>query len=185
MKTLLKPIAVIILFAMVTLNVSAQSSAVDKVAQLDDVYCFNIPEIMIKGIEKLGGNDILKATPIPSGILKKAKNIPIIPTPQTNAVKKAQKILKDLDDTSKYQVIFKSSTNKTEKISLYAYPAHSDIFNEVVLLINEHDRQLTLLQLIGEFSIDDINDIEEELQDDKTKNSDQDDDLIIIDASKR
>lgn len=185
MKTLLKPIAVIILFAMVALNVSAQSSAVDKVAQLDDVYCFNIPEIMIKGIEKLGENDILKATPIPSGILKNVKNIQFISTTKKKAVKKAQKILKDLDDTSKYQVIFKSSTNKTEKISLYAYPAHSDIFNEVVLLINEHDRQLTLLQLIGEFSIDDINDIEEELQDDKTKNSDQDDDLIIIDASKR
>ncbi|MBO4723049.1 MAG: hypothetical protein J5629_08995 [Muribaculaceae bacterium] len=52
-----------------------------------------------------------------------------------------------------------------------------------MLLINEHDRQLTLFQLLGEFSMEDVNDIEEELNDDKAINDDED--LIIIDASKR
>ena len=132
--------------------------------------------------EKLGGNDILKATPIPTGILKKVKNLQFISTSKKKAVKKAQKILKDLDDTSKYQVIFRSSSNKTEKIAIYAYPARSERFSEVVLLINEHDRQLTLFQLLGEFSMEDVNDIEEELNDDKTQD---DEDLIIIDASKK
>ena len=167
---------------MAAINASAQSTAVDKVAQLDDVYCFNMPEFMIKGIEKLGGNDILKATPLPTGVLKKVKNIQFISTSKKKAVKKAQKILKDLDDTSKYQVIFRSSSNKTEKIAIYAYPARSERFSEVVLLINEHDRQLTLFQLLGEFSMEDVNDIEEELNDNKTQD---DEDLIIIDASKK
>ena len=182
MKTLLKSIAIIALVAMLGINANAQSACVDKVAQLDDVYCFNMPEFMIKGIEKLGGNDILKATPIPTGILKKVKNIQFISTSKKKTVKKAQKILKDLDDTSKYQVIFRSSSNKTEKIAIYAFPARSERFSEVILLINEHDRQLTLFQLLGEFSMEDVNDIEEELNDDKTK--DNDEDLIIIDASK-
>ena len=183
MKTLFKYLAVIAIVAMAGINANAQSNAVDKVAQLDDVYCFNMPEFMIKGIEKLGGNDILKATPIPTGVLKKVKNIQFISTSKKKAVKKAQKLLKDLDDTNKYQVIFRSSSNKTEKVAIYAYPARSDRFNEVVLLINEHDRQLTLFQLLGEFSMEDVNDIEEELNDDKAINDDED--LIIIDASKR
>lgn len=182
-RTLLKTIAIIAILAMTGINAYAQSAAVDKVAQLDDVYCFNMPEFMIKGIEKLGGNDILKATPIPSGLLKKVKNIQFISTSKKKAVKKAQKILKDLDDTNKYQVIFRSSSNKTEKIAIYAYPARSETFSEVILLINEHDRQLTLFQLLGEFSLEDVNDIEEELNNDKTQ--DNDEDLIIIDASKR
>ena len=183
MKTLFKYLAVIAIVAMAGINANAQSNAVDKVAQLDDVYCFNMPEFMIKGIEKLGGNDILKATPIPTGVLKKVKNIQFISTSKKKAVKKAQKLLKDLDDTNKYQVIFRSSSNKTEKVAIYAYPARSDRFNEVVLLINEHDRQLTLFQLLGEFSMEDVNDIEDELNDDKAINDDED--LIIIDASKR
>ena len=183
MKTLFKYLAVIAIVAMAGINANAQSNAVDKVAQLDDVYCFNMPEFIIKGIEKLGGNDILKATPIPTGVLKKVKNIQFISTSKKKAVKKAQKLLKDLDDTNKYQVIFRSSSNKTEKVAIYAYPARSDRFNEVVLLINEHDRQLTLFQLLGEFSMEDVNDIEEELNDDKAINDDED--LIIIDASKR
>ncbi len=174
--------AIITLVALTAVSTHAQSTAVDKVAQLDDVYCFNMPEFMIKGIEKLGGNDILKATPLPTGVLKKVKNIQFISTSKKKAVKKAQKILKDLDDTSKYQVIFRSSSNKTEKIAIYAYPARSERFSEVVLLINEHDRQLTLFQLLGEFSMEDVNDIEEELNDDKTQD---DEDLIIIDASKK
>ncbi|MBR5639065.1 MAG: DUF4252 domain-containing protein [Muribaculaceae bacterium] len=183
MRRLLKSIAIFAIVAMTAINANAQSAAVDKVAQLDDVYCFNMPEFMIKGIEKLGGNDILKATPIPTGLLKKVKNIQFISTSKKKAVKKAQKILKDLDDNNKYQVIFRSSSNKTEKIAIYAFPARSETFSEVVLLINEHDRQLTLFQLLGEFSLDDVNDIEEELNDDKTQ--DNDEDLIIIDASKR
>ena len=184
MKTLIKSFAVMVVVVVTAFNANAQSTAVDKVAQLDDVYCFNMPEIMIKGIEKLGGNDILKATPIPSGLLKKVKNIQFISTSKKKAVKKAQKILKDLDDTNKYQVVFRSSSNKTEKVAIYAYPARSEVFSEVVLLINEHDRQLTLFQLLGEFSMEDVNDIEEELNDD-TKNSSTDEGVIVIDAKQQ
>lgn len=180
-KTLIKSFAVMVVVVVTAFNANAQSTAVDKVAQLDDVYCFNMPEFMIKGIEKLGGNDILKATPIPFGLLKKVKNIQFISTSKKKAVKKAQKILKDLDDTNKYQVVFRSSSNKTEKVAIYAYPARSEVFSEVVLLINEHDRQLTLFQLLGEFSMEDVNDIEEELNDD-TKNSSTDEGVIVIDA---
>ena len=36
-----------------------------------------------------------------------------------------------------------------------------------MLVINEHDRQLIVLQLLGEFSMEDVNDLEEELRDDK------------------
>ena len=184
MKTLIKSFAVMVVVVVTAFNANAQSTAVDKVAQLDDVYCFNMPEFMIKGIEKLGGNDILKATPIPSGLLKKVKNIQFISTSKKKAVKKAQKILKDLDDTNKYQVVFRSSSNKTEKVAIYAYPARSEVFSEVVLLINEHDRQLTLFQLLGEFSMEDVNDIEEELNDD-TKNSSTDEGVIVIDAKQQ
>ena len=184
MKTLIKSFAVMVVVVVTAFNANAQSTAVDKVAQLDDVYCFNMPEFMIKGIEKLGGNDILKATPIPSGLLKKVKNIQFISTSKKKAVKKAQKILKDLDDTNKYQVVFRSSSNKTEKVAIYAYPARSEVFSEVVLFINEHDRQLTLFQLLGEFSMEDVNDIEEELNDD-TKNSSTDEGVIVIDAKQQ
>ena len=183
-KTLIKSFAVMVVVVVTAFNANAQSTAVDKVAQLDDVYCFNMPEFMIKGIEKLGGNDILKATPIPSGLLKKVKNIQFISTSKKKAVKKAQKILKDLDDTNKYQVVFRSSSNKTEKVAIYAYPARSEVFSEVVLLINEHDRQLTLFQLLGEFIMEDVNDIEEELNDD-TKNSSTDEGVIVIDAKQQ
>lgn len=183
-RTLLKFSAIIALVALVVINADAQSTAIDKVSQLDDVYCFNMPEFMIKGIEKLGGNDILKASPIPSGILKKVKNIQFISTSKKKAVKKAQKILKDLDDKNNYQVIFRSSSNKTENVAIYASPARSETFNEVVLLINERDRQLTIFQLLGEFSLEDINDIEEELNDD-SKNSSSDEDVIVIDAKRQ
>ncbi len=183
MRKLLKSIAIIALLAMSGINANAQSTAIDKVAELDDVYCYYIPEFMIKGLEKLGDNDFLKSTPIPSGLLKKVKSIQFISTSKKKAVKKAQKLLKDLDDARKYQVIFKSSSNKKEKIAIYVYPARSERFNEVVLLVNEHDRQLTLFQLLGEFSMEDVNNIEEEFNNDKAQNNDED--LIIIDASKK
>ena len=83
-------------------------------------------------------------------------------------VKKAQKLLKDLDDTRKYQVLFRSSSNKEEKIAAYAYPAGSPAFGEIVFVVNEHDRQLIVLQFLGNFTMDDINDIEEEMRDDKS-----------------
>ena len=85
---------------------------------------------------------------------------------EKKVVKKAQKLLKDFDDTRKYQPLFRSSKDKEEKIAAYGYPAGYDVFNEVVFIINEQDRQLILLQFTGEFSMDDINDIEEEMRDD-------------------
>ena len=181
-KAHLRTIAIFAILALTGLAANAQSEAVDKVAQLDDVYNYYIPEFMIKGIEKMGGNDILKATPIPSGLLKKVKSIQFVLASKKKAVKKAQKILKDLDDTRKYQVLFRSSSNKEQKVVVYGFPARSEVFNEVILLINEHDRQLTLFQLLGEFSLEDINDIEEELKDDNIKN-DNDEDVIVIDAN--
>lgn len=180
MRKLMKSIALAALMMTLAFNASAQSTAVDKVAQLDDVYCYYIPEFMVKGLEKLGGSDILKATPIPSGLLKKVKSIQFISTSKKKAVKKAQKILKDLDDTKKYQVLFRSSSNKEQKVVIYAYPANSDTFNEAILLINTHDRQLTLFQLLGEFSMDDVNDIQDELNNDS-----DDEDVIVIDANQK
>lgn len=179
MKTNLKSIAIIALMALAAFTAGAQSTAVDKVAQLDDVYNYYLPEFMIKGMEKMGGSDILKATPIPSGLLKKVKGIQFIMASKKKAVKKAQKILKELDDAKKYQVLFRSSTNKEQKVALYGFPANSDQFNELVLLINTQDRQLTLFELQGQFSMDDINDIEEELNDEPATSSD---DEIVIDA---
>ncbi len=181
-KAHLRTIAIFAILALTGLAANAQSEAVDKVAQLDDVYNYYIPEFMIKGIEKMGGSDILKATPIPSGLLKKVKSIQFVLASKKKAVKKAQKILKELDDTRKFQVLFRSSSNKEQKVVVYGFPARSEVFNEVILLINEHDRQLTLFQLLGEFSLEDINDIEEELKDDNITNA-NDEDVIVIDAN--
>lgn len=171
---------------LVSFSASAQESAVDKVAQLDDVYNFYMPASMIKGIGNLGDIDILKATPIPTGMLKKVRSMQFIMAGKKKVVKKAQKILKDLDNTRKYQVLFRSSSNKEEKIGAYAYPAGSPVFSEIVFVINEHDRQLIVLQFLGEFTMDDINDIEEEMRDDSsTTNKEKEEDLIIIDANQR
>ena len=95
------------------------------------------------------------------------------------AVKKAQKILKELDDAKRYQVLFRSSTNKEQKVAIYGFPPSSDWFNELILLINTQDRQLTVFQLKGHFSMEDINDIEEELNDETTLAGE---DEIVIDA---
>ncbi|MBR5030658.1 MAG: DUF4252 domain-containing protein [Muribaculaceae bacterium] len=166
MRTFLKSIVLIAILAMAGINANAQSTAVDKIAQLDDVYTFYMPSYMVKGLGNLGDIDILKATPIPTGILKKVKSMQFIMAGKKKVVKKAQKLLKDFDDTRKYQPLFRSSKNKEEKIAAYGYPAGYDVFNEVVFIINEQDRQLILLQFTGEFSMDDINDIEEEMRDD-------------------
>ena len=166
MRTFLKSIVLIAILAMAGINANAQSTAVDKIAQLDDVYTFYMPSYMVKGLGNLGDIDILKATPIPTGILKKVKSMQFIMAGKKKVVKKAQKLLKDFDDTRKYQPLFRSSKNKEEKIAAYGYPAGYDVFNEVVFIINEQDRQLIVLQFTGEFSMDDINDIEEEMRDD-------------------
>ena len=179
MKTSLKSIAIMAILALAAFTASAQSTAVDKVAELDDVYNYYLPEFMIKGMEKLGGSDILKATPIPSGLFKKVKSIQFVMASKKKAVKKAQKILKELDDTKRYQVLFRSSTNKEQKVAIYGFPPSSDWFNELILLINTQDRQLTVFQLKGHFSMEDINDIEEELNDETTIAGE---DEIVIDA---
>lgn len=166
MRRLLKSIALLALVTMLAMTATAQETAVDKVAQLDDVYNFYMPASMIKGMGNLGDIDILKATPIPTSMLKKVRSMQFIMAGKKKVVKKAQKILKDLDNTKKYQVLFKSSSNKEEKVAAYAYPAGSPAFGEIVFVINEHDRQLIVLQFLGEFTMDDINDIEEELSDD-------------------
>ena len=144
MKTSLKSIAIMAIMALAAFTASAQSTAVDKVAELDDVYNYYLPEFMIKGMEKLGGSDILKATPIPSGLFKKVKSIQFVMASKKKAVKKAQKILKELDDAKRYQVLFRSSTNKEQKVAIYGFPPSSDWFNELILLINTQDRQLTV-----------------------------------------
>ena len=79
-------------------------------------------------------------------------------------------------------MIFRSSANKQEKVVIYAYPANSDTFNEAILLINTHDRQLTIFQLLGEFSMDDVNDIKDEINDDTNGDGD---DVIVIDAKQQ
>ena len=186
MRTFFKSIAMVAVMLLVSFSASAQESAVDKVAQLDDVYNFYMPASMIKGIGNLGDIDILKATPIPTGMLKKVRSMQFIMAGKKKVVKKAQKILKDLDNTRKYQVLFRSSSNKEEKIGAYAYPAGSPVFDEIVFVINEHDRQLIVLQFLGEFTMDEINDIEEEMRDDSsTTNKEKEEELIIIDANQR
>ena len=167
MRTFLKSIALVAVMALAGISASAQSPAIDKIAQLDDVYNFYMPASMIKGIGNLGDIDILKATPIPTSMLRKVTSMQFIMTSKKKAVKKAQKILKELDDTRKYQVLFKSSSNKEEKIAIYGYPAGYETFNEAILLVNEHDRQIIVIQLLGEFSMEDVKDIEDELRDDK------------------
>ena len=142
MRTFLKSIALVAVMALAGISASAQSPAIDKIAQLDDVYNFYMPASMIKGIGNLGDIDILKATPIPTSMLKKVKSMQFIMAGKKKVVKKAQKLLKDLDDTRKYQVLFRSSSNKEEKIAAYAYPAGSPAFGEIVFVVNEHDRQL-------------------------------------------
>lgn len=166
MKHPVKSVVFALLFSLCGLVANAQTNLVDKVAELDDVYSFYMPSYMLKGMSNLGGLDILKATPIPSGMLKKVKSMQFVIAGKKKVVKKAQKILKDLDNTKKYQVLFRSSSNKEEKVALYSYPAGYDTFNEMILLVNENDRQLIVVQFVGEFSMEDINDIEEELRDD-------------------
>ena len=180
MKKYLKSIAVAALVALVSLSANAQSDAVDRIAQLDDVYSFYLPYAMVSKLGNLGNLDILKATPIPSGMLKNVKSMQFIVAGKKKVVKKAQKILKDIEKDRRYSVLFNSSKNKDEKITIYAYPAHSTVFSEVVLVINEHDRQLIVAQLIGEISMDDINDIEDELKDDKVEEVDSGNTTVTI-----
>ena len=78
MRTFFKSIAMVAVMLLVSFSASAQESAVDKVAQLDDVYNFYMPASMIKGIGNLGDIDILKATPIPTGMLKKVRSMQFI-----------------------------------------------------------------------------------------------------------
>ncbi len=167
MMNKLKLILIAVVFSLTSIAATAQSSPIDKVAELDDVYAQYIPAFMIKGLTSMGSMDILKATPIPTGMLRKVTSMQFIMTSKKKAVKKAQKILKELDDTRKYQVLFKSSSNKEEKIAIYGYPAGYETFNEAILLVNEHDRQIIVIQLLGEFSMEDVKDIEDELRDDK------------------
>lgn len=150
---------------------SAQTSPVDKVAELDDVYAQYIPAFMIKGLTNMGSMDILKATPIPTGMLRKVTSMQFIMTSKKKAVKKAQKILKDLDNPRNYSVLFRSSSNKEEKIAIYASPANSETFNEAILVVNEHDRQIIVIQLLGEFCMEDVRDIEDEFSEDEPSQS--------------
>lgn len=169
MKNKLYSIFLVAIIALVSGGASAQTSPIDKVAELDDVYSYYMPAFMLKGMANMGGMDILKATPIPTGMLKKVNSMQFIMASKKKVVKKAQKILKDLDDTRKYSVLFRSSTNKEEKIVIYSYPANSETFSEAILVINEHDRQLIVIQLLGEFSMEDVNDIKDEFTDDDTQ----------------
>ncbi len=171
MKTKLKSILLVAFLSMISIAATAQSSPVDKVAELDDVYAQYIPAFMIKGMASMGDNSILKATPIPTGLLKKVTSMQFIMTSKKKAVKKAQKILKDLDNPRNYSVLFRSSSNKEEKIVIYASPANSETFGEAVLVINEHDRQLMVFQLLGEFSMEDVNDLEDEFSNDEPEQS--------------
>jgi hypothetical protein len=167
----LKSIFIVAALALMSIAATAQTSPVDKVAELDDVYAQYLPAFMIKGLSSMGDNSILKATPIPTGLLKKVTSMQFIMTSKKKAVKKAQKILKDLDKPKDYSVLFSSRSNKEEKITIYGRPAGSDKFNEAVLVINEHDRQLIVIQLLGDFSMEDVNEIEEELSDDEQVSS--------------
>ncbi len=164
----LKLILLAVILSFSSLVSAAQSSPVDKVAELDDVYAQYIPAFMLKGLTNMGSMDILKATPIPSGMLRKVTSMQFIMTSKKKAVKKAQKILKDLDNPHNYSVLFRSSSNKEEKIAIYASPANSETFNEAILVINEHDRQIIVIQLLGEFSMEDVRDIEDELRDESS-----------------
>ena len=164
----LKLILLAVILSFSSLVSAAQSSPVDKVAELDDVYAQYIPAFMLKGLTNMGSMDILKTTPIPSGMLRKVTSMQFIMTSKKKAVKKAQKILKDLDNPRNYSVLFRSSSNKEEKIAIYASPANSETFNEAILVINEHDRQIIVIQLLGEFSMEDVRDIEDELRDESS-----------------
>lgn len=168
MNDKLKLILLAVVLTFSSMVSAAQTSPVDKVAELDDVYAQYIPAFMIKGLTNMGSMEILKATPIPSGMLRKVTSMQFIMTSKKKAVKKAQKILKDLDNPRNYSVLFRSSSNKEEKIAIYASPANSETFNEAILVINEHDRQIIVIQLLGEFSMEDVRDIEDELRDESS-----------------
>lgn len=171
MNDKLKLILLAVILSFSSLVSAAQSSPVDKVAELDDVYAQYIPAFMIKGLTNMGSMEILKATPIPSGMLRKVTSMQFIMTSKKKAVKKAQKILKDLDNPRNYSVLFRSSSNKEEKIAIYASPANSETFNEAILVVNEHDRQIIVIQLLGEFCMEDVRDIEDEFSEDEPSQS--------------
>lgn len=168
MNDKLKLILLAVVLTFSSMVSAAQTSPVDKVAELDDVYAQYIPAFMIKGLTNMGSMEILKATPIPSGMLRKVTSMQFIMTSKKKAVKKAQKILKDLDNPRNYSILFRSSSNKEEKIAIYASPANSETFNEAILVINEHDRQIIVIQLLGEFCMEDVRDIEDELRDESS-----------------
>ena len=111
----LKLIFLVSILAVVNLGVHAQSSPVDKVAELDDVYSYYMPAFMIKGMVNMGGMDILKATPIPTGMLKKVTSMQFIMASKKKVVKKAQKILKDLDDAKNTQCYSAQAQTKRRK----------------------------------------------------------------------
>lgn len=171
MNDKLKLILLAVVLTFSSMVSAAQTSPVDKVAELDDVYAQYIPAFMIKGLTNMGSMDILKATPIPTGMLRKVTSMQFIMTSKKKAVKKAQKILKDLDNPRNYSVLFRSSSNKEEKIAIYASPANSETFNEAILVVNEHDRQIIVIQLLGEFCMEDVRDIEDEFSEDEPSQS--------------
>ena len=178
MKLNLKHIAISLIFALAGVMVNAQSTAIDKVAQLDDVYNYYIPYSILKNLGSIGSLDILKATPITSGVIKNMNSLQFVMASKKKVVKKAQKILNDLYKDKQYAVLFNSSKNKDEKITAYAYPAGSDALKELILVVNEHDRQLIILKIDGDFSKNDIDDLEDELSDDTPSEGTE---VIILD----
>ncbi len=168
MKNVMKSIAFVAVIMMAAFGANAHETVVDRVAQLDDVYNLQMPASMVIGLGNLADIDILKATPFPTGLLKKVKSMQFVMASKKKVVRKAQKIIKELDDTRNYQVLFKSNHNDEERIAAYGYLTGYETFNEIVLVINENDRQLIVLQFLGDFTMDDINDIKDELRDDSS-----------------
>lgn len=151
----MKKLIIAALLLVMTVAVQAQNATLAKVAELDGASSVLLPKAVLNMVAQKGGmdNNAATATGITAEDLKHVESVQMISIQKKGTAKKARKILEPIKTNARYELLAQAKDGESkQEVVAYAGPAGSDTLSEVLLIVDQHDKGLQIIDLIGTFS---------------------------------
>lgn len=132
-----------------------QTAVLDEIRKIDNVSTYHVPVSPLGTLLNLG----TKAANVPGfdlTALKNVKSIDVIAVNrQSGALNKVHGLLEQFYKGKTYELIFQAKENQRKNVSIYGILLSSGEYSNIIV-INETDNEISILELKGTLSLDDL-----------------------------
>lgn len=167
MKKLLTTV-LLLAMALTAMMVQAQNPVITKVGELDGANAMVLPKAMLTMLAQKGLDDkTAQQTGISADDLKNVESVQLISIQKKGTAKKARKLLKAFKGNKNYEILAQGKqAEPKQEVVVYAGPAGRDVLTEMILIIDQNDKGLQVIDLMGTFSKEKLAKRAEELTED-------------------